>query len=624
MSQKNFKKLFTIYFIIFGAMISIISGIISYNIQLNSFKDELNSKANEIMLIKKFLILKEEIKSFDYIVKSLPKSNILKEYIQDQNVNKLNKLEDVFLIITNTNRNVEQLRYIDKNGVEIIKINKKNIGDEAYLVPKNELQNKSNREYFKIVSAMTEMKVWYSKFNLNIEHGKIETPYKPTIRVAIPIFNKLQKFEGMIIVNLLTKKIFKSIGNSSTFEHYIVDKDGNYILHPDEQYSFNKYTGVKRDLKKDFPNITADILSTYKTFNNNYIYDLSDVIQNEDKAILILKPKKEYQEQFLKDRILSTIYIIILSMLASVLMALYVSRQPSELQKALYVANRELNRFASILDKYVVSARTKKDSTIVEVSSAFADSSGYTKEELIGKPMRIIRNKDTSSSIISDLWDKLLNNQAWDGEIKNTRKDGSDFWLEQHIVAVKNEDDKIESFLSVSQDITLKKEFELLSSMDKLTGILNRRKLDEFLDYEVESANRYKQNLSLIIIDIDHFKEVNDTYGHQVGDFVLSQTTKIISSLIRKSDIFGRFGGEEFLIIAPYSSKEESFILAEKLREKISNYNFKEVGYKTISLGIAQLEENEDVKSLVKNADTALYEAKNSGRNKSVIYKPKS
>jgi len=620
MSQKNFKKLFTIYFIIFGALISIFSGVIAYNIQLNSFKSELDAKADEIMIIKKFLILKEEVDNLDSIVKSLSKSVSLRKFVKHQNRDNLLIIEDVFLTVANMNRDVMQLRFIDKNGMEVIRVNKQNRYDEAFLITKDKLQNKASRDYFQIVSSMKDEKVWYSKFDLNMEHGKVEIPYKPTIRIAIPLFDDSQKFEGMLMVNLLTKNLLDSISNSSTFEHYIVDKDGHYIFHPDSKYSFNKYTGISRAITKDFPKNASKILSKQESFENCYVYKLNDIIKNEDEALLILKPKKEYQAQFLKDRVLSTIYIILLSILVSIFMAFFASRKPSELQRALFVAHRELNRFASILDKYVVSARVKRDSTIAEVSSAFEVSSGYSKEELIGQPMSIIRHEDTPMSLYAELWRNVLSDKAWDGEIKNKKKDGTEFWLEQHIVAVKDEQGEVESFLSVSQDITLKKELEVLSSIDKLTGILNRRKLDEFLDYEVEIAKRHKHDLSLIIVDIDHFKDVNDTYGHQVGDLVLFEITKIITNIVRKSDIFGRFGGEEFLIICPHTTEDEAFTLSQKLKEEVSSYHFNKVGYKTISLGIAQLKDGDDAQSLVKKADIALYEAKNTGRDKAVIY----
>jgi diguanylate cyclase (GGDEF)-like protein len=162
------------------------------------------------------------------------------------------------------------------------------------------------------------------------------------------------------------------------------------------------------------------------------------------------------------------------------------------------------------------------------------------------------------------------------------------------------EGSKIENFVSVGVDITAKKKLEELASIDKLTRIYNRRMLDEFLQIKIEEAKRYKEELSLIIIDIDHFKVVNDTYGHLVGDNTLTQTSEIISSHLRTSNIFGRYGGEKFLIICSKTSKENAFILAEKLRKEIKKFEFEKVGHKTISLGISNFEENDTTQSLFK------------------------
>ncbi len=620
MTQKNFKTVFTIYFLLFGIIISIFGGIISYNIQLTTLENELKDKANEVMIIKKFTILKEKIEDIDNIVYSISKNPTMKNYIKTKQENKRLELENIFLSIASINTKIMQLRYIDENGMEIVRIDRTNEQNEPYLVQHSFLQNKHNRDYFQTVSNMKEQKIWHSKFDLNIEHGKIEIPLRPTLRVALPIFNKQNEFSGMVIVNMLTTNLFNSIRNSSAFEHFILDKDGKYIIHPDDKYSFNKYTGVNRSLSQDFSWDTAKMLSSPENCKDCYIYTLNDILHNEDKAFLILKPKKSYQDDLLNNKLKSTLYIILLSILASLFMAFYASIRPAQLQKALLSANKELKKFASILDKYVVSTKTKRDTTILEVSSAFEVVSGYSKDELIGQKMSIVQNSKTSDNIFKQLWKTLKETGEWSGEIQNTDKEGNDFWLEQHIVTVRNDNEDIESFVSVGQDITFKKELEKLSSIDKLTGIMNRRKLDESLDYHVNVAKRYKKNLSLIIIDIDNFKIVNDKYGHQMGDKVLFEVTKIISSKIRKIDIFGRFGGEEFLLICPETDEKQAFHLAEKLRIEIANYNFDKIGQKTISLGISQFHSDDSAQTLIKKADIALYESKNNGRNQSTIY----
>ncbi len=620
MTQKNFKVLFTIYFILFGVIISIFGGIISYNFQLNSLKNDLDTKADEIIMIKKFTILKENIDDIDNIVYSIAKNPTMKNYLLTKDQHKLYELENIFLSIASINTKIMQLRYIDPNGMETVRIDRTNEQNEPFVVQNKNLQDKKNRDYFQVISQMKEQKIWHSRFDLNIEQGKIEVPFRPTFRVALPLLDKQNEFTGMIIVNILTTNIFKTIRNSSAFEHYIIDKDGHYIIHPDDKYSFNKYTRISRTLSQDFPKDSAKILSHPKNCHECYVYTLDDILHNNDKAIMILKAKKTYKDALINNKLQSTLYIILLSILASLIMAMYASIRPAQLQKALQLANKELERFASILDKYVVSTKTKKDTTIVDVSSAFEASSGYSKEELIGKPINIVKNTHTPQDFFKKLWKTLIEKGEWDGEIQNRKKDGSDFWLEQHIVAIKNDKGEIESFVSVGQDITSKKELEELSSIDKLTGILNRRKLDEFLEYEVSVSKRYLTNLSLIIVDIDHFKSVNDTYGHQMGDKVLFEVTKIITNSIRESDIFGRFGGEEFLLICPETDQDQAFLLAEKLRKKIENYNFDKIGQKTVSLGISEFKEEDTANTLIKKADIALYESKNNGRNRTTIY----
>ena len=620
MTQKNFRTIFTIYFILFGVVISIFGGIISYNLQLNSLKDDLDTKANEVMIIKKFTILKEKIKDIDNIVYSLSKNPIMQNYLHTNDKHQLYELNHIFLSIANINTKIMQLRYINQNGMEIVRVDRTNEQNEAFLVDNSQLQDKKSRDYFQIVSHMKEQQIWHSKFDLNREHGKIEIPYRPTLRVALPLFNKQNNFSGMIIVNMLTTNLFNSIRNSSAFEHFIIDKDGNYIMHPDDQYSFNKYKGIHRTLLQDFSKDALNILSHPESCKKCYIYPLNDILHNDDHALMVLKPKESYKDALLTSKLESTLYIILLSILASLFMAFYASIRPVELQKALFLANKELKRFTAIVDKYVVSAKTNKDTNIIDVSSAFEVASGYSKNELIGKPINIIRNPHTPQEFFTNLWKTLSEKNEWNGEIRNTKKDGEDFWLKQNIITIKDDNGEIESFVSVGQDITSKKELEQLSAIDKLTGILNRRKIDECLEYQVSLTVRYAKNLSLIIIDIDHFKKVNDTYGHQMGDKVLFEVTKIITNSIRKSDIFGRYGGEEFLLICPETNQEQAFVLAEKLREEVAHYNFDKVGQKTISIGISQYAQDDTAATLIKKADIALYEAKNNGRNQSIIY----
>ncbi|WP_415397391.1 diguanylate cyclase [Sulfurimonas sp. CS5] len=165
----------------------------------------------------------------------------------------------------------------------------------------------------------------------------------------------------------------------------------------------------------------------------------------------------------------------------------------------------------------------------------------------------------------------------------------------------------------ITEQENYKKELEHLIITDSLTGIGNRRYFHQKIEEEIQHAQRYKHSFSLIMLDIDFFKQVNDKYGHSVGDEVLIEYTKLISSLLRKGDIFSRFGGEEFMIILPYASKNQAQKIAEKLRTEI------ELSQKiipiTMSFGVVEYVAGEDSEFILKRVDDALYKAKDSGRN---------
>lgn len=165
----------------------------------------------------------------------------------------------------------------------------------------------------------------------------------------------------------------------------------------------------------------------------------------------------------------------------------------------------------------------------------------------------------------------------------------------------------------------VKDNLEYLVNYDRLTNVYNRRYFNEYLGKEIMRSERRQGYLSFIMFDIDHFKRVNDTYGHDVGDSVLKELSKLIQVNIRKSDILSRLGGEEFGILAPETKIEDAHILSEKLRGIVECHTFKHVGQITISLGVTQFRQGDNIDSIYKRADVALYTAKNHGRNRSEI-----
>ena len=168
-------------------------------------------------------------------------------------------------------------------------------------------------------------------------------------------------------------------------------------------------------------------------------------------------------------------------------------------------------------------------------------------------------------------------------------------------------------------DITQRKrdeeEIHLLATTDSLTGIANRREFTSILTIEVERAKRYGVPLSLAMYDLDYFKRVNDRFGHDVGDYVLQAVTGLVKENIRVTDIAARWGGEEFMVLMLHSDMQAAMIVAEKLRLAIASHRFDKVGEVTASFGVATFDPQDDLNSLLKRVDDALYRAKVQGRN---------
>lgn len=165
----------------------------------------------------------------------------------------------------------------------------------------------------------------------------------------------------------------------------------------------------------------------------------------------------------------------------------------------------------------------------------------------------------------------------------------------------------------------INKQLELLSTTDQLTKLLNRRKMNEELQKEWKRAKRYGNKFCVIMYDIDWFKKINDSYGHQAGDRVLFELSELTKKTLRKTDIVSRWGGEEFLILSPEISLDEAKTLANKLCKSVANHNFSVDTRVTISIGVSVFDGEKQIEEMIKEADEKLYEAKRQGRNRVVV-----
>lgn len=282
-------------------------------------------------------------------------------------------------------------------------------------------------------------------------------------------------------------------------------------------------------------------------------------------------------------------------------------------------AAAELERYVDIVDTHVIISQTDTAGRITYASSALAQISGYSAAELLNQNHNLLRHPDTPDETFGDLWETIRNGRTWHGEIQNMRQDGSAFWVDVDISALADRRGVPYGYMAVNQDITARKELEVLSITDPLTGLYNRQKLDAVLEEERVRFERYQEPCTLVVMDIDRFKEINDIFGHQEGDRVLKQVAGILRTHVRTSDIVGRWGGEEFIIVCPHTSVDGGATVAEHLRFQLEAMETALNRPVTASFGVAHMTSS-DVEELVRRADAALYRAKEEGRNRVVLF----
>ena len=398
---------------------------------------------------------------------------------------------------------------------------------------------------------------------------------------------------------------FETIFNKSFNGIVLTDLEANFLITND---SFSRMTGYSKDELKNQSFFSLKLEDDYQEVRKI----INDVLKNG----YVDNINKKYT---IKNKIIFA--NISITLMPDKKTLLYNIADISELKKA----ESKINQYLDLMDQNIISSTTNLDGIITGASSAFCEISGYKEEELIRKKHTIIKNDDMPKEVYDDLWRTIKQNQIWKGEIKNRRKDGSSYWVDTTIYP---EFDKLSgekvSYTSIRHDITDKKRIEEISLHDELTTLYNRRHFNKVLHDELNRARRDKKILSFMMMDVDHFKFYNDTYGHQEGDTVLFKISKVLKSYCKRAGDFAfRLGGEEFGIIFSEQTIEESEVFANMVRKAIENLKIEHKqntisSFVTISIGLLTIYPVEKLTEdeIYKKADDLLYKAKETGRNK--------
>ncbi len=636
----SFKYKLFITFVFYGLVLLLIAQSIIFLKHKKDIQHINIQKASE-----KFVERDNYFKSYIEDVKlklfTIQNSAIFQEHIND-------KTGKLFLLdITNTAENIMQLRYIDANGMEKIRVQRDTYGSKPYLIEDEQLQNKKNRYYFQEVIRLKEGQFWYSKLDLNMEHGKIELPRKPVLRVGTPLFHNGKKV-GILIVNIFMKKILNDIVNTPLFDIYLIDKDGYILTDPHKKSCWNRYLGTSQSINECFDQNTKDIVSKSELKGENF-YSKKIFLNNGEDIRMVLQLKDEYIEDAIEEEFYKLLFIMLVVILISFPFSYFVSIRPSRLKDKVDTEikekTKELQEINENLEKKI-KERTKEQDillslfdlsdavlfkwnndenwTVNSVSKSVESLLEYTPQEFInGKIVYAHCIHHDDLQLVMDEVTQAINEKKYFFKHEPYRvitKSNKVKWILDNTVIVRDENDNIINFVGYLTDITALKTNELklknLSITDQLTKIHNRMYIDEMLQNQYYRFHRNQEISSIILLDIDFFKSINDKYGHLIGDMVLVEFATLLKSSIRKGDTVGRWGGEEFLIILPHANLQQALKLAQKIRKTIENNIFTTIKHITASFGVATFEKGMSIENLIDTADKALYLSKENGRNK--------
>ena len=482
-------------------------------------------------------------------------------------------VEDLFLTQARISKDIFQIRYLDQDGNEIIRVNNYY---EPSLVPSSQLQNKATRYYFKDTMKLGHGEIYYSNFDLNIEHSEIESTYIPTVRIATPIKIDNQSY-GMIIINVNIKHFLSNLQKSTLHYVSLVYGNGDIIVNNSEIHNWSRDFNLNLKIYDIYKDLPQKSFETKATKSGKYF--IQEIPLSTKESIYLLLTTKEFRQftalfEYIKDRI----YLLLALTLIGIPTAYFFSGYIDQMIRRRVLFNRVKSN--NRLINSVINSTTDlifykdKDFNLLGCNRAFQGFVGKSKESIIGYSDYELFEAQLADDIRSMDQRMLEENRV----IKENKwlkyNTGKEVYFQLKRVPFVYDETGDLGILTIGRDITdLHKAHEMLkeeSYSDPLTQSFNRKAYKEKINERLNMYHRYGDQFCFAMFDIDNFKNINDTYGHDVGDLVLTQMVQVIQDMIRKTDILFRMGGEEFSLLFPKTDLESAHTILEKIRVEIS------------------------------------------------------
>ncbi len=481
-----------------------------------------------------------------------------------------------------------------------------------YIEEKNIIDLQQQKKHYAALSNMSENILY-----LDNE----EALYNSLCRILVQVSEFKVAWIGRI--DTTTNSIIPYIANNITLEqlsqtHFSTSPDQRYALKAPEKAFLEKKHVILSKTELDLHQETQKNLDTTITSVGSFpIYKNDNII-----AILTLYSDNKF-----------SFNLELIDLIEKMLKELSFAFHKIEAQHLQELTKDNLRIASYAFDAQEAMTITDLNANIIKVNQAFTDITGYSEEEVLGENPRVLQSLQHDKSFYQQMWDALNNEGKWKGEIYNQRKNGEIYPEILSITAITDENNTpthyIAQFLDISHIKNAQKEAEYKAQHDVLTGIANRAKLLEEMETAFNRGRRLKIQHAFMFLDVDNFKQVNDFYGHSVGDALLIEIASRLNISVREGDIVARLGGDEFAIIAleldndEHISVKKATLLAEKIQNImaepiiIDSQDFKI----TFSIGIKLFPDYEkSFQDVISHADIAMYQAKKLGRNQFAFF----
>ncbi|MGD8116688.1 sensor domain-containing diguanylate cyclase [Vibrio sp. TRT 29B02] len=615
------SKLFIQFTLVFCAM-SLVPFLYFYTQfnQLNSKTEQFVEQLNRNKLEYAKAELQTSLQQMTSSLRYLSNNGMINQTITDPSNENIDSLEQFWLLIARTQSYYSRLRLMDNSGMEIVRIN---IGERfTEIVNKNSLQYKGDRDYFRYAKNLANNDVGHYGIDIESENGQPVSPLVPAYRIIYPLTIDGER-KGYFIANLDLQRIYRSLAykrNSLNLPN-IVTSEGYYLMSSGDDkllgniVQANASSNIALQYPRLWNSLKSNSIGTIKDKNFwlSYTTVELDSVDNIDTLIFFTKTSLSEAHSFTSEQrrdlyLQATFISIILLLLTFTFVTWNHNHEKNSIDSK--IARAAMNGMSAMVI-------TDRNNRIIQVNDEFTRVSGYKLEDVKGQPPSLFASGKHQQEFYMNMWKILETQGLWEGEVVNRRRDGSLITEILRIQTVKDRYGIIQFYVASFVDISHRKELENrlreLSEKDAMTSLWNRRKFDSEMQTQVQRTKRYKKNevTALALLDIDHFKRINDTYGHDCGDQVIKSVAQSLTHHLRETDIIARIGGEEFAIIMPHTSLREAEVVVNRLRTAIHLESELKV---TVSAGLTEISHSSE--QSYKRADIALYESKSSGRNR--------